>query len=107
MKPYTNSLLLTLCLAVSLAPLSVRAATVWNGPLITYTQPSPDPSQAANRDQLTPNVALTRAISSGMFNGVSETFYTHNLSPADTEWAVGNLADYATLTYTSWETAGG
>jgi hypothetical protein len=41
-----------------------------------------------------------------MFNGVSETFYTHNVSPADTEWAVGFLTNYATLTYTSWEAAG-
>jgi len=42
-----------------------------------------------------------------MFNGVSETFYTHNVSPAGTAWAVGSLADYATLTYTDWETCGG
>lgn len=95
------------CLALFYCPLLSRAATVWNGPLITYSQPSPDPSQAANRDQLTPNVSITRALSAGIFNGVTETFYTHNVSPADTEWAVGALADYATLTYTDWETAGG
>src|SRR5205085_969167 len=28
-------------------------------------------------------------------------------SPAGTTWAIGALADYATLTYTDWETAGG
>jgi glucose/arabinose dehydrogenase len=87
--------------------LSGRAAIVWTGPLITYTQPSPDPTQPANQDPLTPEVSLTRAVSSGMFNGVTETSYTRNVSPADTEWAVGSLADYATLTYTSWEQAGG
>src|SRR5262249_12515348 len=85
---------------------SSPAATVWSGPLITYTQPAPDPTQAANRDQLTPGVSLTRGALSGMFNGVSETSYTHNVSPADTEWAVGFLTNYATLTYTSWEAAG-
>ena len=42
-----------------------------------------------------------------MFNGVTETSYTRNLSPADTEWAVGSLANYATLTYTNWEQCGG
>jgi hypothetical protein len=29
--------------------------------------------------------------------------YTHRSSPAGTEWAYGDLANYATLTYTSWE----
>ncbi|MDB6123486.1 MAG: Glucose/sorbosone dehydrogenase-like protein [Pedosphaera sp.] len=107
MKPYNNYILISLCLAALSGPLSGRAATVWNGPLFTYNQPASDPSQPANRDQLTPNVSLTRAISAGMFNGVTEPSYTHNFSPADTEWAVGSLTDYATLTYTDWETAGG
>src|SRR5213596_4332291 len=98
MKLHTNYILASLCLAALSAPLSGGAATVWNGPVITYTQPSPDPTQAANRDQLTPHVSLTRAATSGMFNGVTETFYTHNLSPADTEWAVGALTNYVTLT---------
>ena len=107
MKPHANYILIGLCLAALSAPLSGRAATIWTGPLITYTQPAPDPTQAANRDQLTPNVSLTREVSSGMFNGVTETSYTHFVSPANTEWAVGSLANYATLTYTSWESAGG
>src|SRR5205085_10820409 len=105
MKTFANSI--PMGVAAFSIPLGRRASTVWNGPLITYTQPAPDPSQAANRDQLTPKVSLTRAARSGMFNGVTETFYTRNVSPADTEWAVGSLANYATLTYTSWETAGG
>jgi glucose/arabinose dehydrogenase len=107
MKPRNSYLLLSFCLAALAGPQGVRAATVWSGPLITYNQPAPDPTQAANRDQLTPNVSITRNVSSGIFNGVSETSYTHNFSPADTEWAVGDLANYATLTYTDWETAGG
>jgi glucose/arabinose dehydrogenase len=89
------------------APFGLGAATVWTGPLTTYTQPAPDPTQAANQDQLTANVAITRGQTSGIFNAVTETFYTHNISPADTQWAVGSLADYATLTYTSWEQCGG
>lgn len=107
MKLHTNYVLMGLCLAGLSGPLRGRAATVWNGPLITYTQPAPDPTQAANRDPLTSNVALTRGVSAGLFNGVTETVYAHNLSPANTEWAVGALANYATLTYASWEVTGG
>ena len=113
MKPCTNYLLIGLCLAALSGPLSGRAATIWNGPLITFTQAAPYPTPPGDRDQLTPNVALTRAAplsgtgTGGIFNGVTESNYTGNLSPADTQWAVGSLADYATLTYTSWESAGG
>src|SRR5437764_242211 len=107
MKPHPNYVVVGLYLAAFSGPLSGRAATVWNGPLITYTQPAPDPTQATNQDQLTPNVSLTRGSFSGMFNGITESGYTHNFSPADTEWAVGSLADYATLTYADWETTGG
>src|SRR5712671_3419280 len=106
MKKYLHYLLTALGLAALAQPLIGHSATVWNGPTITFTQSAPYPS-AGDRDQLTPNVSLTRASTSGMFNGVTETFYTHNVSPADTGWAVGSLSDYATLTYTSWETAGG
>jgi len=88
------------------APVAGKAATIWNGPLITFTQAAPYPNPPGDRDQLTPDVSLTRASTSGLFNGVSETFYTKPTSPADTEWAVGNLADYATLSYTTWQGAG-
>src|SRR3954451_15542155 len=106
MKLDANYILVTLCFAALSGPLASRAATVWDGPLMTYTQPAPDPTQPENRDQLTDNVSLTREINSGIFNGVTEMAYSHNISPRDTEWAVGSLADYATLTYTSWEAAG-
>jgi glucose/arabinose dehydrogenase len=99
--------ILTSLLVLFLGLLSGRSSTVWTGPLITYTQPSPDPTQAANQDQLTPDVSLTRAISQGMFNGVNETAYTRDFSPSNTEWAVGTLDNYSNLTYTSWEQAGG
>ena len=80
---------------------SVHAATVWTGPLITYSQPSPDPTQATNQDRITPNVWLTRAASGGLFNAVTETSFT-NTSPADTLWAFGTLDAYASLPYTNW-----
>ena len=112
MKLHTIRILISLCLAVFSGPLSSRAATIWTGPLITYTQTSPYPNPPGDRDQLTPHVALTRATPSGagtggMFNAVTETSFTKGFSPADTEWAVGSLANYATLTYTDWTTCGG
>jgi len=89
------------------APASMNAATIWNGPLISFTQAAAYPAPPGDRDQLTPGVSLTRAATAGLFNGVTETFYSKPASPAGTEWAVGALADYATLSYTTWEAAGG
>jgi hypothetical protein len=82
-----------------LMAMSAGAATIWNGPAITFTQVSGSDSV----DQLAPDVGLTRGATQGLYNAVSESGYTHNFSPADTAWAFGELADYATLTYTDWE----
>ncbi|HZZ28563.1 MAG TPA: dockerin type I domain-containing protein [Pirellulales bacterium] len=79
------------------------AATLWSGPDLTYAQPAPDPTDPANQDRLAPNVWLTRAATQGLFNVASETFYTHDSSPADTEWAYGDLANYASLSFSPWE----
>jgi glucose/arabinose dehydrogenase len=106
-----RSLVVWACLC---APLVMSATTIWNGPTITYTQTSPYPSAPNDRDQLTANVALTRANpagpgsgSGGIFNAVTETSFTKFFSPADTEWAVGSLTDYASLTYTDWTSVAG
>jgi len=110
MKPYfacivSNGLVMFMGLSVG------HAATVWNGPLTTFSQAAPYPNPPSDRDQLTANVALTRGSPSGgnggMFNAVTETSFTKFVSPADTEWAIGSLSDYATLTYTDWTTVGG
>ena len=82
------------------APL-IHASTVWDGPLLAYNQPSPDPTQAVNQDRITPDVWLTRAASKGLFNAFSETNATA-LSPTNTEWAFGTLTNYASLNYTNW-----
>jgi hypothetical protein len=78
-----------------------HAATIWNGPLITYNQPAPDPTQATNQDRLTPDVWLTRAKSKGLFNAFYETNATA-LSPTNTEWAYGSLTNCTSLQYTNW-----
>ncbi|HXI71657.1 MAG TPA: hypothetical protein VNN22_14980 [Verrucomicrobiae bacterium] len=87
-------------MTLAAAPLT-HAATVWNGPLLIYNQPSSDPTQAANQDRITPDVWLTRAASKGLFNAFYETNATA-LSPTNTEWAFGTLTNYASLHYTNW-----
>jgi len=85
----------------ALVALPVFAGTPWDGPSITYNQPSPDPTLAANQDRITPAVWLTRAGSGGLFNAATESEAT-NASPVGTEWAFGALTNYSALTYTNW-----
>jgi len=83
-------------------PRLLEAATVWTGPLISYTQPATDPTQTADQDRITTDVWLTRASSKGLFNAFSETSATAS-SPAGTEWAFGALSNYASLTFATWQ----
>jgi hypothetical protein len=79
---------------------STASAEVWTGPTVTFAKAgSDDPALPENQDQLTPNVAITRQSSGGLFNAVTELTFNRNISPADTEWAFsgldGNLAGIA------------
>ncbi len=81
-----------------------QGATVWDGPITNFTKPnSADWTQPANQDRMTSGVWLTRNTTLGLFNAATETNYTHHSSPADTAWAYGTLANYASLTYRDWE----
>jgi hypothetical protein len=89
--------------ALLLLAISAHAATVWNGPTISFTKSNyANPLLAENQDRLTANVWITRASSQGLFNANTESRFTHFLSPAGTEWANGSLENYATLSYTNW-----
>ena len=80
-----------------------RAATVWNGPLISFTKASgANPSLPANQDRITSLVWITRGTTQGIYNAAQEIRFTHYLSPTNTEWANGTLANYASLNYTNW-----
>ena len=92
---------------ISLSSSSHATPTIWNGPLTTFTQGSVYPNPPTDRDQLTTSTALTRGVAAGLFNAVSEASFTKFVSPANTEWAVGALSNYATLTYSDWTTTGG
>ena len=79
------------------------AAQVWTGPLTTFTLLSgADPTLPENQDRITPNVWITRGLNMGIYNAKTESAYTRFSSPADTEWAYGTLANYASLAYTNW-----
>src|SRR5438067_13396170 len=81
---------------------ATHAATIWNGPAIVFIkQDSTDATQPANQDRITPNVWLTRGGTEGLFNAKTEMGYA-SASPADTEWAYGTTADYASLQYKPW-----
>ena len=86
---------------------ALQAATIWDGPLITYAQPGTDPTQSANQDPLTANVVITRFANQGIFNIVNEAAYIKHTSPTDTEWAVGDLSNATNLTYTTWQLVDG
>jgi hypothetical protein len=83
--------------------LAVRAQTVWNGSPMTFTQSSGD----TNQDVISPDVWITRGNKRGIYNARYENNYLRTTSPSQTEWAIGVLADYASLTYTDWETCYG
>ena len=107
-----NRLTLFLALVFSVAlssRITAQGVVVWNGPLLTFSNaPGSLWFLAANQDQLTANVALTRDTKRGLFNALSEGGYSSaNLSPADTEWAVGSLTNYSSLTYADWTTCYG
>jgi glucose/arabinose dehydrogenase len=74
-------------------------ATVWTGPTTNFTNVT-----ASDQDRLTPNVWITRGSAQGIYNAKTEAGFTHFFSPADTEWADGTTANYASLTYTDWNT---
>jgi hypothetical protein len=79
------------------------AQTVWNGPVIAFSKADfADPTLPQNQDRIIPTTWITRGNQAGIYNAFSETGYQGDQSPANTEWASGTLADYASLTYQPW-----
>lgn len=85
------------------------AATIWDGPAITFTKGSfVDITVAENQDRLTDKVWLTRNNTAGIFNARAEPFFDQplqvidSISPAGTAWAFGSAAEYESLTFDTW-----
>src|ERR1051325_3563787 len=84
-----------LALAIVASASSAEARTIWNGPNIGFFH-----SQAQGlQDQITSNVRITRGSGGGLYNSVLEAGATGGISPQDTTWAIGSLADIDTLTF--------
>jgi hypothetical protein len=89
-------------LASFLSVAAATAATIWNGPPITFAKPNGTPSSDQQyQDRMTPKVWFTRDTERGLYNIAQEMSYT-DASPADTEWAYGTTADLADLEFKKW-----
>jgi len=105
MKSHTKYTLISLGIAVFCAALSSSAATLWTGPATNFVNlAGTDPNQATNQDRLTANVWITRSANQGLWNAATEFGFAHFHSPEGTEWSDGLLANYASLSYTDWNT---
>jgi hypothetical protein len=80
-----------------------HAATIWNGPNLTFTKSSTTPSDTI----LAGKVVLTRGNDDVLYNTADPTEARTNRpgpnGPADTEWAFGSLSNFSTLSYQSLE----
>lgn len=86
-----KSSIATLCLAMVLSA-PCQAATVWTGPLTTFTNPDNDTSGIV--DTITPNVILDRGEGGSIFNVATEgEFSVRDESPIGTLWARGSIGD--------------
>jgi hypothetical protein len=90
---------------LALAALATAAQAqpqVWTHGQLTFTKANgADWTLPVNQDRITDAVWLTRQSTMGLFNIKVESQYnkTSRLSPVGTEWAVGDVNDWDTLTY--------
>lgn len=108
--------ILTLLFFTVLSITKTNAQTVWTGTTTTFTKSDfADWTLEANQDRITDNVWITRQNKQSIFNIKVETSNNEDgdndactgPTPADTEWAYGTTANYATLTYEPFGTFSG
>jgi hypothetical protein len=86
-----------------LTSFNLNSQTVWTGTKKTFTKAdNADWTLETNQDRITATVWITRKDNEGLLNIFSESNYSKPVSPADTEWAFGTTANYASLTYGAW-----
>lgn len=86
----------------TLTALQASATEIWNGRLMIFTNlAGSDPTLPSSQDRITLDVWLTRGPTHGLYNVAVESSYS-SLSPVGTEWAYGELANYASLNYQTW-----
>ena len=83
---------------------SIGDFTVWNGdPILFEKLDGADPNDAENQDRITSDVWITRGNDGGqIYNIAKETIADSNNSPIGTEWAIGNIDDIESLTFSKF-----
>ena len=105
-------------LATLAFPVLAIAATIWNGPSITFTRPdNVNGALTQYQDCITASVCLARLNIRGLFNGAAESGYSYPNTPSGTSWAFQGLngnpssasaitaSNYANLTFTNFTDA--
>ena len=82
---------------------------IWTGSKITFTKgDDSDPQDLSNQDRITDNVWITRGAEGGqIFNIKVEEKGSSEISPTDTEWALGLLEEYESLEFRPFREAVG
>lgn len=82
---------------------------VWEGPMISFEKADgADPTEASNQDRINDDVWITRGNSGGqIYNIAEESSASKDTSPSGTLWAVGDIADIDSLTFSSFRSAVG
>ncbi len=80
---------------------TTQGPTIWTGATLSFSKANgSDPSAEANQDRLTDNVWITRGNNGGqIYNAVEESSYNKTNSPVGTEWAIGEVEDWESLSY--------
>lgn len=80
---------------------TIANAEIWTGTNLTFSKANnANPNEESNQDRLTDNVWITRGNNGGqIYNAKTESSANKSNSPAGTEWAIGDIADIATLTF--------
>ncbi len=103
------------CLSVVTAWLVLSSAShgleVWSGLTFNFVHPA----NSAVQDEISPNVALTRDTTAGIYNAAYESTYAFDVSPEFTLWATEfnnpgadvTAANWSELNFVDWRTAYG
>ena len=91
------------------SPNDTTDANIWTGATVSFSKPDGgDPELPANQDRLTSNVWITRDNDGGqIYNIAKESAANKQTSPAETEWAIGNISQLSTLSFNNFRTAVG
>ena len=97
------------------SPNDTTDANIWSGATVSFSKPDGgDPELPANQDRLTSNVWITRDNNNDpnkgggqIYNIAKESVANKQTSPAETEWAIGNISQLSTLSFKNFRTAVG